>query len=176
MRRPACLLAAGLCLAGCQTPPPENADWSEWRARVDRMDQAALQSEQEAALRQYDSDAGNRSRLRAGYALSRPEASLAQLEQSRALLEQIPADSELAPLRDLLDKEIALRMQLQRTQLRMRDLQLEVERLRSVKGEFEADMERLLTQIRSLQTQLAALKSIEEEMVESQQQTDEIQQ
>lgn len=176
MMRGAGLLAACVWLVGCQVaPPPEDTDWSQWRVRVDGMDAVTLRHEREQAMQQYSADPANRNRLRAGYALSRPDVSLAQLEQSRHILAQISADSELAPYRDLLDKEIELRMRLQRSQLRMQELQLEVERLTAESGELELRIEGLLSRIRALETQLEALKSIEEEMVETQQKTDDMQ-
>ena len=177
MKRRARMLAAVLCLAGCQTMPTtsDNADWAAWIAEVDAMDAASLGAAQAEALRRYTIDPADGNRLRAGYVLSRPGASLAQLEQARDVIAQIPADSELAAYRALLDEEVLLRMELRRTQLRLTGQQLEVERLTSKTSELQRRMEGLLNQVRDLQKQLDALKAIEENMVQSQQQSDEMQ-
>ena len=171
------MLAAVLCLVGCQTTPGPSAhsDWPAWFARVDALDSANLEIAQTEALRQYTIDPTAGNRLRAGYALSRAGASLAQLEQARGILTQIPADSELAAYRVLLDNEVQLRMELRRAQLRLTEQQLEVERLTAKSSELQRRTEGLLSQVRDLQTQIEALKAIEENMVESQQQSDEMQ-
>jgi len=88
---------------------------------------------------------------------------------------QIPADSDLAAYRVLLDVDIRLQMDLRRTQLRLTEEQLEVERLQARTGELERRIEGLLNQVRDLQTQLETLKAIEEDMVETQQRSDEMQ-
>jgi hypothetical protein len=111
-------------------------------------------------MKQYIAQPTDVNRLRAAYAMSRPDASLEQLAQSRVLLAEIAAGSELAPMRDLLDAEIRQSMAVQEAQLRVLELQAQLEHLQARLGE--------------LQAQLDALKSIEEEMVESQQQTDEM--
>lgn len=177
MKRQARMLAAVICLAGCQvTPVPSgHDDWAAWFARVDAMDAAHLETAQAEAQRQNTIDPTDRNRLRAGYALSRPGASLAQLEQAREVIAQIPAESELAAYRELLDEEVRLRMELRRTQLRLTGQQLEAEQLKSRTSELQRRIEGLLSQVRDLQTQLDALKAIEENMVESQQQSDEMQ-
>ena len=177
MKRHARMLAAVLWLVGCQTMPTtsDNGDWAAWIAEVDAMDAASLGAAQTEALRQYTIDPSDGNRLRAGYALSRPGASLAQLEQARGVIEQIPADSELGAYRELLDREIRLRMELRRTQLRLTEQQLEAEQLTSKTSELQRRVEGLLSQVRDLQTQLDALKAIEENMVQSQQQSDEMQ-
>jgi hypothetical protein len=172
---PAVVLAVVLCLAGCQAAPPKQPDWADWIARVDAMDAATLGAAQDEALHEFTSDPVDRNRLRAGYALSRPGASLAQLEQAREITAPIPADSDLAAYRELLDHEIRLRMELRRTQLRLTEEQLEVERLQARTGELERRIEGLLNQVRNLQTQLETLKAIEEDMVETQQRSDEVQ-
>ena len=123
-------------LAACQATPPEAPDWAGFLDQVDRMDAQQLQLARAAAMRQYSAQPTDANRLRAGYLLSRPEASQEQLAQSRELLAEIAADGELAPMRGLLDAEIRRAME--------------------------------------LQAQLNALKAIEEEMVESQQQADEM--
>lgn len=177
MTRRALMLAAVVCLVGCQTTPApsQNTEWAAWMAEVDAMDAASLGAVQAEALRQYTIDPADRTRLRAGYALSRPGASLAQLEQAREVIAQIPADSEFAAYRELLDEDVRLRMELRRTRLRLAEQQLEVETLTSKSSELQRRIEGLLSQVRDLQTQLETLKAIEENMVESQQESDEMQ-
>jgi hypothetical protein len=124
------------------------------------MDAQQLQLARAAAMRQYSVQPTEANRLRAGYLLSRPAASLEQLAQSREILAEISTDSELAPLCGLLDAEIRRAMELQEAQGRVLELRAQLENLQARLGE--------------LQTQLNALKAIEEEMVESQQQADEM--
>jgi hypothetical protein len=161
MMRLARLLIPCLWLAACQATPPEAPDWAGFLDQVDRMDAQQLQLERAAAMRQYLLQPTDANRLRAGYLLSRPEASLEQLAQSREILAEISADSQLAPMCGLLDAEIRRAMELQEAQGRVLKLRAKLEDLQARFGE--------------LQTQLDALKAIEEDMVESQQQADEMQ-
>ncbi|MCU0988123.1 MAG: hypothetical protein MUE63_00655 [Xanthomonadales bacterium] len=160
MMKPARLLIPCLWLAACQTAPPETPDWAGFLGQVDRMDAQQLQMARETAMRQYVVQPTDVNRLRAAYAVSRPGASLEQLAQSRDLLAEIAAASDLAPMRDLLDAEIRQSMAVQEAQGRVLELQAQRDDLQARLGE--------------LQTQLDALKSIEKEMVESQQQADEM--
>jgi hypothetical protein len=176
MTRLAGLLAAGLCLAGCQTAPPAKPDWAAWIAQVDALDSTSLQFARAEALRQYTVDPVTGNGLRAAYLLSRPGASLAELEEARDIVRQVRSDSDLAAYSELLDKEIRLRMELRRTQLRLAEQQLVTEQLRAQTGELERRIEGLLSEVRGLQMQLDTLKTIEEDMVETQQQSDDAQQ
>jgi hypothetical protein len=161
MARAARLLIPCLWLAACQSTPPETQDWAEFLGQVERMDVQQLQFAREAAMSQYIVQATDSSRLRVAYVLSRPKASLEQLARSREILAEISAGSDLAAMRDLLDAEIQQSMEVQEAELRTLELQARLEDLQAELGE--------------LQTQLDALKAIEEEMVESQEQTDELQ-
>jgi hypothetical protein len=154
------MLIPCLWLAACQATPPAAPDWTGFLDQVDRMDAQQLQLARAAAMRQYLVQPTDANRLRAGYLLSRPEASQEQLAQSRELLAEIAADGELAPMRALLDAEIRRAMELQAAQGRVLELQAQLEDRQARLGE--------------LQAQLDALKAIEEEMVESQQQADEV--
>jgi hypothetical protein len=154
------MLIPCLWLAACQATPPAAPDWAGFLDQVDRMDAQQLQLARAAAMRQYLVQPTDANRLRAGYLLSRPEASQEQLAQSRELLAEIAADGELAPMRALLDAEIRRAMELQAAQGRVLELQAQLEDRQARLGE--------------LQAQLDALKAIEEEMVESQQQADEV--
>ena len=154
------MLIPCLWLAACQATPPAAPDWAGFLDQVDRMDAQQLQLARAAAMRQYLVQPTDANRLRAGYLLSRPEASQEQLAQSRELLAEIAADGELAPMRGLLDAEIRRAMELQAAQSRVLELQAQLEDRQARLGE--------------LQAQLDALKAIEEEMVESQQQADEV--
>jgi hypothetical protein len=154
------LLILCLCLAACQSTPPATQDWTEFLGRIDRMDAQQLQLARAALVSQYELHPTDANRLRAGYALSRPGASPEQLAQSREILAEIPPGSELAPMRDLLDRAIAQSIAVQGAESRALELQAQLSELEAKLGE--------------LQSQLDALKSIEEEMVESRQQTDEM--
>ncbi|MDT8321499.1 MAG: hypothetical protein RQ826_13320 [Xanthomonadales bacterium] len=148
-------------LAACQSTPPAAPDWADFLGRIDRMDAQQLQLAREALMSQYEVHPTDSNLLRAGYALSRPGASSEQLAQSREILAEIPPGSEVAPMRDLLDRAIGKSIELQGAELRVLELQAQLSELEAKLGE--------------LQSQLDALKSIEEEMVESQQQADELQ-
>lgn len=154
------LLVPCLWLAACQSTPPETPDWAVFLDQVERMDETQLQFARESAMRQYSAQATDANRLRAGYVLSRREASLEQLAQGRKILAEISAGSDLAAMRDLLDAEIRQSMALQEAQLRALELQ--------------AQLEKLQARLAELQTQLNALKAIEKAMIESQQQADEM--
>jgi hypothetical protein len=160
MKKLARLLIPCLWLAACQATPPEAPDWAGFLDWVDRMDAQQLQLARAAAMQQYSAQPTDANRLRAGYLLSRPEASREQLAQSRELLAGIAADGELAPMRGLLDAEIRRAMELQAAQSRVLELRAQL-------GDRQARLD-------ELQAQLNALKAIEEEMVESQQQADEM--
>jgi len=160
MMQAARLLIPCLCLAACQSMPPETPDWAGFLDLVERMDEQQLRLARESALKQYSVHPTDANRLRAGYALSRPVASLEQLAQGREILAEISAGSDLAAMRDLLDAEIRQSMALQEAEFQALELQAQLENLQARLGE--------------LQTQLNALKAIEKEMTESQQQADEM--
>jgi hypothetical protein len=160
MMKLAWLLVPCVWLAACQSTPPTTPDWAGFMDQVDRMDAQQLRYAREAAMKQCIVRPTDVNRLRAAYAMSRPDASPEQLAQSRDLLAEIAAASDLAPMRDLLDAEIRQYLAVQEAQLRVLELQ--------------AQLEELQARFRELQMQLNALKSIEEEMVESQQQADEM--
>ena len=162
MLKLASLLISCLLLAACQSTPPPTQDWADFLGRIDRMDAQQLQLARDALVDQYEIQPTDSNRLRAGYALSRPGASPEQLARGRAILAAIPPDSDLAPMRDVLDREIGKSIEVQDAESRVLELQAQL-------GELQA-------QLGELQAQLETLKSIEEEMVESQQQVDEIQQ
>jgi hypothetical protein len=167
MKRLARQLIPCLWLAACQSTPPESQNWTEFLGQVGQMDAQQLQLAREAALRQYSIEATDANRLRAGYVLSRPDASLEQLAQSREILAGISAGSDLAAMRDLLDAEIRQSIHLREAELRALELQAQLEAV-------QARLEALQARFGELQKQLNALKSIEKEMIESQQQADEM--
>jgi hypothetical protein len=125
------------------------------------MDAQQLQLARDALMSQYEVHPTDSNRLRAGYALSRQGASPEQLTQSREILAEIPPGGDLAPMRDLLDREIEKSIEVQGAESRVLELQAQLNELKVKLGE--------------LHSQLDALKSIEEEMVESRQQADEMQ-
>jgi hypothetical protein len=156
------LLIPCLWLAACQGTPPARPDWADFLHRIDGMDAQQLELARDALMEQYAIHPTDSNRLRAGYALSRPGASPEQLARGRAILAEIPPGSDLAPMRDVLDREIGKSIEVQDAESRVLELQAQLGELRAQLGELQAQMD--------------ALKSIEEEMVESQQQADEIQQ
>jgi chromosome segregation ATPase len=166
MMQAARLLIPCLWLAACQSTPPKTPDWAGFLDLVERMDEQQLRLARESALRQYSVHPTDANRLRAGYALSRPVASLEQLAQGREILAEISVGSDLAAMRDLLDAEIRQSMALQEAELRTLELQAQLENLQARLADLQA-------RLGELQTQLNALKAIEKEMTESQQQADE---
>ena len=94
MKRRAGLPLVFLILAACQATSSRNSGPADCLAHLDGMDAATLEIEKENALRQHRINPRNCNRLRAGYTLSRPVASLAQLEQSHEILAEIPASSK----------------------------------------------------------------------------------
>jgi len=127
---------------------------------VGRMDSEQLLIARESALREYADEPTDANRLRAGYALSRAPASPNQLAQSREMLAEISPTSELAPMRDLLDGEILKFIEVQEAEART--------------SELRAEFDELQVRFALLQEQLDALKNIEAEMVESQEETEEM--
>ena len=160
------ILIPCLILAGCQTQPFRQQDalsaWADYAGSIDAMDTAALASASEAALESYRANPSNQNRLRAAYALSRPGAGVAQLARSREILSGIPEDSELAPLRDLLDTSIRASQAAAVAKARERKL--------------AAERDRLQAELAEVHEQLEALKNIEQDIVESQQKSDDLQQ
>jgi hypothetical protein len=154
------LLFPCLWLAACQSVPPEEEAWTAFLTRADRMDAPQLQLAREAAMKQYTDLPNDSNRLRAAYLLSRPEASLQQLQQSREILAGISAGSDLAALGALMDEEIQRTVEAQKSELGTLQLQLRLIELHGQLGE--------------LQKQLNALKEIEQEMGKSQQEADEV--
>ncbi|MGK2924036.1 MAG: hypothetical protein ACSLE2_00290 [Lysobacterales bacterium] len=168
------LLILCLWLTACQSTPPARQDWADFLNRIDRMDTQQLQLARSALVSQFEVQPTDLNRLRAGYALSRPDAAPEQLAQSRKILAEMHADSELAPMRDVLDREIQKSIELQGAESQVLELQAQLSELRAQLDELQVQQFVLQAQQVELQAQLEALKSIEEEMVESQQQADEI--
>lgn len=129
---------------------------------VGHMDAQQLLLARESAMRQYATQPDDTNRLKAAYVLSRTPASPRQLEECKAILAEISASSELAPMRDLLDGEVNKFMEVQAVEARTLEL----------REEFDA----LQAELVVLREQLDALKKIETEMVESQEETDEMEQ
>jgi hypothetical protein len=59
-----------------------------------------------------------------------------QLTRGREVLAEIEVDSENAPLRDMLDRELALLMDLQSAQGRVLELQAQLEALKAIETEI----------------------------------------
>ena len=155
------LLLASL-LAGCQTMRsalvPLRVKWSDYVNAVEQMPPGQLQEARTAELERCLAEPDDWNRMRAAYVLSRPGASGEQLSRSRELLAEVSGDSELSPMRNLLDEEV------QRTQ------ELRVAQARS--GEFQDRVRKLETELKELRLKMDALMKIEQKMVESQEQSD----
>lgn len=175
MTKLAQLLLSCLFLAACQGAPPpqpqtprQSQTWAVFLGRIKQMDAEQLLLARESAVRQYTSQPSDSNRLRAGYVLSRAPASPQQLAQSLEILTEIPDGSDLAPMRDLLAGEIRKFMEVKEAESRILKLQAEDDNL-------QARLVMLQEQLDALKEQLDALKTIEADMVESQQQADEMQ-
>lgn len=163
MMKPLRLLLSCLLLTACHGTPPqrEQEDWTEFMRRVGKMDAPQLALAREDAMQRLALQPTDVNRLRAGYLLSRPSASLEQLAQSLEVMAGVSDRSELSPLREVLSGEIRQSMELQKAEMGRLELQTQLDRLKTRLGE--------------LQAQLDALKAIEQEMIESQQSSDDFQ-
>jgi len=154
-------------LTGCQTmtpaPPPVPAavKWTAYVTELEQMEPGQLQEARKLAMDDYLANPDDWNRMRAGYALSRAGASREQLSRSREILAEIADNSELAPMRDLLRKEV------QRAQ------ELRVSQARS--QEFQNKLRELETELKELRLKLEALMEIERKMAESQENSDDLQ-
>ena len=162
MTRPVRLLIPCLWLAACQSVPPQPEGWADFLGRVDRMDASQLDLARQTAIGDYALHPTDANRLRAAYLLSRPEASTDRLAQSQEMLGGIADGSDLAPMRDLLRGEIRKSLEVQVTVQRAQEL--------------EAQLAELKRRVSELQTQLDALKNIEQEMADSQHSAEDIRQ
>jgi hypothetical protein len=120
----------------CQTTPSGTADWVAYTHQIAGMDSAGVLAERESASRLYASQPDDEIRMRLAYVLSRPDASFQQLTRSREILAEISAASDMAPVRDLLDREISLLIKLQRAQGRTLELQAQLEALKAIEAEM----------------------------------------
>lgn len=154
MTRPVRLLIPCLWLAACQSMPLQQEGWADFLGRVDRMDAAQLDLARQTAIGDYALHPTDANRLRLAYLLSRPEATPDRLAQSEEILGGIANGSELAPMRDLLRGEIRKSLEVQVTEQRALEL--------------DAQLAGLKRRVSELQTQLDALKKIEQEMADSQ--------
>lgn len=135
MARP--LLLVCLCVAGCKTvPPPPTEGLVEFTHHYDSLKGADARAEREAESQRYVSDPDDATRWRLAYAMSHPEASLQQLARSRVILAEIPAQSDVAPLRDLLDREIQLLIELQESKAQALELQAQLDALKEIEAEM----------------------------------------
>lgn len=132
--RPSLLIC--VLLAGCLGSPSRTALWPDFAGQLDPNDPAGIQAARESAIRQYEENPDDEARLRLAYLLSRPDPSMQQLAQGREVLAEIEADSENAPLRDMLDRELALLIDLQRAQGRVLELQAQLEALKAIETEI----------------------------------------
>ena len=140
--------------------PRQTEALGKYIGEVGRMSPEQLLVARESAMRQHANEPSDATRLRAGYALSRAPATAQQLARSRELLAGISPDSELAPMRDLLDGEILKFIEVQEAEAQTRELR--------------AEFDDLQVRFAMLQEQLDALKKIETEIVESQEETEEM--
>jgi hypothetical protein len=125
-----------LLLAGCLGSPSRTALWPDFAAQLDLDNPAGIQAARESAIQQYEDSPDDEARLRLAYLLSRPDTSMQQLTRGREVLAEIEVDSENAPLRDMLDRELALLMDLQSAQGRVLELQAQLEALKAIETEI----------------------------------------
>lgn len=131
------LLLVCLCVAGCKTvPTPPTQGLIEFTRHYDSLKDADARAERKAESQRYASNPDDETRWRLAYAMSRPEASLQQLAKSRVILAEIPAQSDVAPLRDLLDREIQLLIELQKSKAQALELQAQLDALKDIEAEM----------------------------------------
>jgi hypothetical protein len=144
------LLALMLLLAGCTTldwttqPRPE--EWVAFMARVNALDAAALDAEYRKTQAELGVAAEADDRLRLAYLLSRPALTARDPAESRKLLSGIPSESAYAPIRDLMMHELAQLEALDRARLRVRELESQLDALKSIDAELteeQAELEEL---------------------------------
>jgi len=150
-----------LVLVGCQALREPSPSWTEYCHKLNAMGPAELQQARAMALDEYLADPDDWKRLRAGYALSRSDASQKQLNQSLEILSEIPDESAAAPVRDLLVEIVQRTQDLHQSQAHFQNSQKQVRNLNS--------------ELAQARTRLDALKVIEQEMVDSQKQADDLQ-
>lgn len=152
-------------VSGCQLlreRPEKPQSLAAYMHGLEQMEPGQLQKAREMALDHYRADPNDWNRMRAAYALSRSDASQEQLSRSLEILAEIPAESTLAPMRDLLNTEVQRTQELRMSNARTRELQ---KRARDLEAEL-ADVK----------LKLDALMQIEQKMVESREDSDELQQ
>lgn len=139
MNKTVWLLPACLCLSACRIlgfGESETDRWLDYAALVDGMDAAQVRDERDANARLYASQGGDEVRLRLAYTLSRPGASLQQLERGLEVLAEIPADSQWAAMRDWLHREISLALELGRAEGRILELKAHLDALKAIEAEM----------------------------------------
>jgi hypothetical protein len=136
MTKPRLTLLLCALLAGCVGSSLRPAPWPDYAGQLDLANPAAVQAARESAQQQYAASPDDETRLRLAYLLSRPDPSMQQLLRGREVLAEIEADSDHAPLRDMLDRELALLMDLQRARGRVLELQAQLEALKAIETEI----------------------------------------
>ena len=176
-----CCLSLGLFLAGWQTTLAQDKSWVTYLDEVARMQPEEMLAARAAAVQAYSEEPTDVNRLKAGYALSRTPASMEQLARGRYILAEISNNSVLAPMRDLLVGEISRYLELQGVELSVRRLRAENDALQSRLSQMQKQLDEQNLQLAAQQQQLekqkkqlAMLKRIEGEMVESQEESDEM--
>lgn len=169
------LIVLFLLLGGCAVAePPPGTPPAPFVNGIDHLGPDELLAARDEALERFASDPSDENRLRLSYILSRPDSPCQDLVTSRALLEQIPADSAVAPLRDSLKREIALLAELKQTrrdvaeqQARLEAVQEDLEESRRLQQELQSTRRRLdslQSEFADLRAQLAQMKSIETDL------------
>lgn len=125
-----------LLLPGCNTLPFRQDGWGQYMARVDRMNPDQLQMERAALLHKYQSRPDDQVRLRLSYVLSRDEPSLPRLKRARRILAEVDTHGDSATIRNLLDRQLALSMSLQKAQGQILQLKTQLEKLKKIETDL----------------------------------------
>lgn len=170
------LIVLFLLLAGCAVtePPPADVPRASFVEGIDQLAPEEFLAARNEALERYARDPSDANRLRLSYILSRPNSPTQDLVTSRALLEEISAQSEVALLRDSMQREIELLAELKKArqdvaeqQARLEAVQQDLEKSERLKSELQSTRNRLDAlqgEFADLRAQLAQLKSIEADL------------
>lgn len=158
-------------LTGCaSTPLPDPARsvdtvpiltrWSSFVRYIQSLQPSDLEFERDLAIERYQTLPNDLNRLRLAYLLSRPRLPEPEPSRSQALLAEIDTSSELAALRDLVGKELAL----------LSELDAHRQQVDKLKGRVQA----LNSQVQGLQAQLNTLRTIETDINDTQRELEEL--
>lgn len=124
-------------------PRPSLADWVAFVDRVDRLDAAGLVDEYTITTERLGDLPRDADRLRLSYLLSRPELPMRDVARSETLLAQISSESDYAPYRDLMIRELAMANELRAAQKSAQELRTQLEALKGIDTDLTRGQEEI---------------------------------